>query len=74
MDYGRSYLALDVVADDRQARVAEFLRPFGIRSQEDGNAIYHCDARPTAEYQTLLEETAIADEKDEHQDDDPTAR
>jgi len=31
-------------------------------------------ARPTAEYQTLLEETAIADEEDEHQDDDSTAR
>lgn len=31
-------------------------------------------ARPTAEYQTLLEETAIADEEDQHQDDDPTAR
>jgi transposase len=31
-------------------------------------------ARPTAEYQTLLEETAIVDEKDEHQDDDSTAR
>lgn len=31
-------------------------------------------ARPTAEYQTLLDETAIADEEDEHQDDDSTAR
>ena len=29
-------------------------------------------ARPTAEYQTLLEETAIADEEDQHKDDDAT--
>ena len=44
MDDCRPYLTLDIVADDRQAGIAEFLHPFGIRGNEDWNAIYHRDA------------------------------
>ena len=55
MDDGRANLALDVVADDRQARVAEFLRPFRIRGEEDGHAIDHRNASLQARFCVMLD-------------------
>ena len=55
MHDGRADLALDVVADDRQACVAEFLGPFGVRSEEDGYAIDHRDARFEAGLRIMLD-------------------
>jgi hypothetical protein len=61
MDDGRADLALDVVADDGQAGVLEFFRPFRIGGEEDGHAIHHRDARRQAGFRIVLHRLFGAD-------------